>query len=170
MPFVSLHQLLPDLAERETRAMHMMDGGPEPARSYLFTELFCDEPGCDCRRVFIQVYSDERGVAQPRATISWGWEPDRFYREWARFPLDDRDLDELRGPGLVRMAPQSKESADLLARFRMLLNDPAYAERIVRHYRAFRELIGSGAPTGSSVNRAERRRRKKTARRARRKR
>lgn len=123
-------------------------------------ELFCDEKACDCRRVFVQVFSDEAGVRQPRATLSWGWEPDTFYRKWAGFRLDAADLEELRGPGLVRFAPQSEESAAILARFKTLLADKAYAQRLIRHYRLFREAVDRSPASEAdtpSLNRAQRR-------------
>ena len=143
MPYVQLHAVLPDLAKAETRSMTVMEGG-EPTGTYHLVEMFCDEPGCDCRRAFIQVFSEDTTVEQPRATISWGWESDDLYRRWASFPLDDDDLEELRGPALVRLNRQSEEAEELLERFRVVIADEAYAERIVRHYQAFRSTIPSG--------------------------
>jgi hypothetical protein len=136
-----MHARLPEVAESETRTLFLMKDG-EPERAYEFVELFCDERGCDCRRAWIQVFSDEPNVEQPRANISWGWEPAGFYRKWASFHLTADDLAELKGPGLVRMARQSEEAPDILARFReVVLADARYAARIVRHYKAFRALI-----------------------------
>ena len=140
MPFVPLDQLLPSVAREETRSMMMMEAG-EIVRSYLITELFCDEPSCDCRRAMFVVLSDEPGAQQPRATISWGWEPVRFYRDWASFPLSAEDIEELRGPALARLAPQSEEAEELLAQLRTILADERYADRVVRHYQAFRALV-----------------------------
>ena len=156
MPFVPFHNHAPELAKQETRSTIQMENG-EPVRTHLFTESFCNEAGCDCRRVYIQVISDEPGVAQPRATISWGWESDQFYCDWASFPLTRDDLAELRGPALVRLMTRSEEAEDLLAKFRMLLSDASYAARIVSHYETFRAGVPRAAAT-PSMNRAERRR------------
>jgi uncharacterized protein YecA (UPF0149 family) len=104
------------------------------------------------------VYSSEVDVAQPRANLSWGWEPASFYRAWAGFPLDDDDLAELKGPGLVRLSQQSAEASQLLETFRRLLDDASYAARIVEHYRAFRALVEPTAPpvrSGPRVGRNE---------------
>jgi hypothetical protein len=169
VPFVPFAEIFPDLAREETRSVLKHEDGVV-TRAHLFLELFCNERGCDCRRVFIQVRSDEPGAPQPRATLSWGWEPDSFYREWAKFPLSKEDLDELRGPGLARLAPQSEESEHLLDQFRLLLESEPYRARIVRHYAMFREQIeaGRGAEPDEPVgNRAERRRLAKLARRRR---
>ncbi|HJL15155.1 MAG TPA: hypothetical protein RMH99_05840 [Sandaracinaceae bacterium LLY-WYZ-13_1] len=80
MPFVPLHELLPDVAEAETRSITLLDEDGDSLGSDFFFEMFCDEPGCDCRRVFIHVASDDPSESQPRAALAWGWEPDEFYR------------------------------------------------------------------------------------------
>jgi len=165
MPFIPLFELLPEVARQETRSVMLVGEGAEPSRTYDFMALFCDAVGCDCRRAYVQVRSDEPGVSQPRATISWGWEPVRFYRDWASFPLDAADLEELRGPALVRMASQSEEAPELLDRFRMLLEDEAYAARIVRHYRMFRDEVEAGRGSSPACAGASRRQRRARAKR-----
>ncbi len=162
MPFISLESVLPEVARNETRSLQQFEKARE-VRAYWFFELYCDEPGCDCRRVMIHVVSDERGASQPRATLSWGWEPDDFYRKWAGFPLSEEDMEELRGPGLVRLAYQSEEAEELLEQFREMARDKKYANRIKRHYEEFRAHVEANPPQHPSGNRAERRaaRRKK---------
>ena len=139
MPFALLYSLLPEVAKAETRCV--LDR--EHNAGIAFREMFCDEPGCDCRRVLFQVTPVDDGD-NVLATISYGWEPDSFYREWAGFPLEDHDLEELRGPGLMRTTPQSEHAHDVLDICRELLTDDAYRERIVRHYRMFRRIVESG--------------------------
>jgi hypothetical protein len=144
MPFTPLAVVLPEIAERETRSITTLDQG-EIAFRHLFSESFCDEPGCDCRRVFIHVFSDDPARPKPRATISWGWEDAQFYHDWARFPLTDDDLEELKGPALARLQPQSEEAPELLESFRLLLQDPDYAARIEAHYELFRATVEAEA-------------------------
>ncbi len=176
MMFVPFADFFPDLAREETRSVTTYSAG-KIDESRLFLELFCNQGGCDCRRAFIQVHSDRRGARGPLTTISWGWEPDAFYRKWAKFPLSSADLDELRGPGLVRFARHSDDAQEILAQFRMLIANEAYASRIVRHYEMFRARVdGSEArgrapetdaapdPETTPMNRAERRRLAKLAR------
>lgn len=139
MPFSSFHERFPEVAEKETRMLRVVrdDGLVE---HFGFVELFCDERGCDCRRVFLQAVCPEMGRAT-LATISFGWEPDSFYRRWASFPLSDEDLRELKGPALVRLAPQSEDAEEMLEIFTEQLDDAAYVERIKRHYAMFRETV-----------------------------
>jgi hypothetical protein len=143
MPFVAFAEYFPDLARKETRAVMKYEDGAL-VESLLFVESFCNERSCDCRRVFINVYSDRPHARNPLSTISWGWEPDAFYRKWARFPLSKADLDELRGPGLVRLAKQHEDAEEMLEQFRTLIADEAYASRIVRHYEMFRAKVDGG--------------------------
>jgi hypothetical protein len=56
MPFQLFHDLFPEMAERETRSVIVPPGSPPsglPPGQYAFLEMFCNEKGCDCRRVFL---------------------------------------------------------------------------------------------------------------------
>lgn len=144
MPFAPLHELLPSVAREETRSVRIPPTGEDPGEELSFLELYCDEAGCDCRRVVFQVVSDRdrHGVL---AHISFGWEPSSFYRNWASFPLSAEDIEELKGPALMRLSVQSDRAADMVDYCRLLVADTAYVERIVRHYGMFRERVGARA-------------------------
>lgn len=144
MPFVELRALLPDLARRETRGLVKYDENGQVQDGLYFIEAFCNEPGCDCRRVVFQVY-DAHDPSGPIATLSYGWESEEFYRRWASFPLEPEDLEELRGPALMRLTPQSDRAEEALTALQTLLESEPYAKRIVEHYNAFRALIGAPA-------------------------
>jgi len=154
MAFRPLSEELPDLAEQETRTLFVLAGGPEdvlPEAGYTFVELYCDEPGCDCRRVFFYVESTLR--PGPEAVIAWGWESPAFYARW----LGDDDpeaLAEMTGPTLNLGSWQS-EWADLLVELvkNVLITDLAYAERIQEHYRLFRECIARSHPARNEAGR-----------------
>ncbi|MBI2920641.1 MAG: SEC-C domain-containing protein [Planctomycetes bacterium] len=139
MPFVPFHSRFPDVAERESRTVTVFDRDPLPQDTYVFAESYCDEERCDCRRVFLNVFS-KSGMAF-LATISWGWESREFYREWMHGAADEEDLDELQGPALVRMTAQSPLAPALLGIFQEVVLDDAYAARLKRHYRMFRESV-----------------------------
>jgi len=52
-----------------------------PVGEYGFMEFYCDEPGCDCRRVIIRVLRPDTGWNKPWATINYGWGNLDFYRK-----------------------------------------------------------------------------------------
>ena len=90
MPFVPFSDFYPDLAGREVRhATLSEDVEGLPADTYLMREMYCDDPGCDCRRVFFSVASLRSG--QRLAVISYGWESLDFYSRWLNGnPVDPR--------------------------------------------------------------------------------
>jgi hypothetical protein len=141
MPYSLFHSRFPDVAERETRTVIVIDSSDfnlPPAR-YSFLEMFCDEPGCDCRRVFFSVVSSLQKDIQ--AVIAWGWEDREFYVTWMGDD-DPRIINDLTGPALNLASPQSNIAPALLDLFsKVLLKDTAYVERIKRHYVMFRQKI-----------------------------
>jgi hypothetical protein len=161
MPYALFHNLFPELAERETRTVtviHRLRFNLPPAQ-YAFLEMFCDEPGCDCRRVFFSVLSSLHKEVQ--AVIAWGWEDKEFYAKW----MGDNDpivIDELKGPALNLASPQSNLAPALLNLFRkVLLQDTPYLERVKRHYAMFREKIDRNHKTTVQRNKGGKRKKKK---------
>ncbi|MDZ7579139.1 MAG: hypothetical protein U5R30_00550 [Deltaproteobacteria bacterium] len=128
MPYSLFHSRFPEVAERETRTITVIDPAHfnVPAAHYSFLEMFCDEPGCDCRRVFFSVVSSLQNDI--KAVIAWGWEEKDFYVEW----MGDNDphvIKDLMGPILNLTSPQSKLAPRLLKLFQeVLLKDDAYIE------------------------------------------
>ena len=145
MPFAPLYELCPDVAKRETRAITVTPAANSglPAGDYGFVEMYCNEPKCDCRRVFFSVLSSNTN--QIEAVIAWGWEDVAFYKRWLG-GLDPKMARDMQGPVLNFGSPQSKFAGALLdlAR-RTLLNDPTYVERIKTHYALFRSKVDGGA-------------------------
>src|ERR1022692_1671439 len=82
MPMTPFMERFPDVGARETRSATVTQRQDLPDGEYGFLELYCDEPGCDCRRVTICVLRPETGWSKIWATISYGWESVDFYREW----------------------------------------------------------------------------------------
>jgi hypothetical protein len=153
MAFEPFYDFFPDIAAEETRNITVLKSGDLPKGTYSFFESFCNDEACDCRRVFVTVYSKRRfgfrGSA-PLATISFGWEDESFYRKWASFPLSKEDLRELKGPALVsKMAPQSEYAPKLLEQFKILVRDRDYVDRIADHYRMFRKAVDERTPQRS---------------------
>jgi hypothetical protein len=139
------HERFLKVAKRETRTITVASWAniDLPPRDYTFLEMYCDEPGCDCRRVFINVLSSPHGDTV--AVIAYGWECPDYYAEWMGDD-DPRSIRDLKGPILNFCSPQSKHTPALLALFReVLLKDEEYMERVKRHYRMFREAIDGKA-------------------------
>ena len=72
MPFVELYVYFPEVAGRETRSITIPPGSgfDLPPDDYGFLELYCNERGCDCRRVLFYVVARSRAGVQ--AVIGWG--------------------------------------------------------------------------------------------------
>lgn len=144
MPYEPFDEYFRELAEAETRVITIPPGGSGglPADSYVFRELFCNERGCDCRRVFFSVISESQ--KRMEAIVAYGWETKAFYAKWMG-DADLANLVELQGPILNLGSPQSPLAPAILRLTEeVLLQDPAYVERIKRHYALFRQKIAGG--------------------------
>src|SRR5438045_9155529 len=87
LPFNSLY---PDVAKAETRSLTTRGYPGVPDDEYGLIEAYCPDPGCDCRRVMLNVVS--RRQQAHIATISYGFDrdhelagpfPDPLHRECA---------------------------------------------------------------------------------------
>ena len=134
-----------ETAEKETGTFTLFDESAFdlPPAQYSFLEMFCDEPGCDCRRVLFAVASSlEKDV---QAVIAWGWEDRNYYVEWAGDD-DPKIIDEFMGPVLNRESPQSENAPALLKLFKeVLLDDSNFIEKVKRHYDMFRTGVENRA-------------------------
>lgn len=159
MPMIPFMERFPEVGARETRSVTVPRRQDLPEGEYGFVELYCDEPGCDCRRVIIDVLRPETGWSKVWATIGYGWESLDFYRKWG---AADSDPIEMKGPYLDPFNPQSKYSSALLDLFRFLIQSPDYVERLQRHYQMFRRSVDKGDTRSISqdINRIGNRRRR----------
>ena len=106
-----------------------------PDGEYGFIEFYCNDPGCDCRRVVINVVCSTTG-AKTWASINYGWESLDFYERW----MGDKELArDCQGASLEPFNQQSPYSRTLLELFKKVcLSDRAYVERLKRHYDLFK--------------------------------
>lgn len=143
MPFQMFHDRCPDVAFREVRSITIRNNPDYPLLSdeYAFLEMYCNEKGCDCRRVYFSVVAK----SNPRcvlAMICWGWESLEFYSKWGSFPKTKKDVKMMKGPILAPMSEQSALAPELLKLAKeLLLSSPEYVERIKQHYALFRKTI-----------------------------
>ncbi len=129
-----------DIAAKETRVLTILQPGDLPVGQYAFIELYCDDPGCDCRRVLIQVVVGE-DPSKVLATLNYGWESLAFYEGWVR---NKAFAKECVGVSIDRLGPQSQYSRVFQQVFEWMLKDDAYNERLKRHYRMVKELQRAG--------------------------
>ncbi|NEW81742.1 MAG: hypothetical protein GZ094_05200 [Mariniphaga sp.] len=138
MPYLPFHNICPSTAEKETRVITLQQNDNEfhlPQGDYVFIELFCDE--CDCRRVFLQVFMNQKIVA----TIAYGWEKLSFYKK-AFKGFNEKDIKEVKGPTLDSFLYQSDTSDRVLKMFyKILFSDKVYLDRIEKHYDQFKKAL-----------------------------
>jgi hypothetical protein len=140
MPYTSFHLYFREIAEKETRTVTILrEDNIVPKGSYGLIEMYCDDINCDCQRVFLEVYDWERRKSM--AFIAYGWESKEFYRRWLRMD-NPTAIRELQGPILNPGSPQSKYAPAFLKIVKdVVLSDPAYIERLKRHYQIFKEKV-----------------------------
>lgn len=149
MSYEPFFDRFPEIAEKETRTIVAVNDPDLPPGEYGLVEAYCNEPNCDCRRVFFNVYDWQK--QNLLAVIAYGWENRRFYVDW--FGEDDpRVIPDLMGPVLNLGSPQSELAPVLLEKVKYILQDQRYMARIKRHYRMFRETVGDQRSVQASLS------------------
>ena len=132
MTLALFDELFPDLARSESRAITVMQHDALLPGSYLLREAYCVEPGCDCRRVLLQIWHVER--KRQVATLNYAFEPPKP-------PFEDE--------GQLFVDPVNPQSAfsDALHDFveNMLATDSGYRARLHRHYEMWKEAAHAAA-------------------------
>ncbi len=124
MSLSDFYRAFPKLAASElcTIAVAPNSDSTVPADRYAFLELYCDERGCDCRRVTVAAFAERQG--ETVAYISLGFD----------------SADDMAGPFLDRLNPQAAYAPELLRIFIDMINsDPGYLARLQRHYVLYKE-------------------------------
>ena len=140
MFFVPFHEYFPDVSKGETRELYIKkQPGTKLLGGYGLLEMYCKDPDCDCRRVILNVVSEKE--LNTVAYINFGWESMAFYRKW--YGKDDVEtIEELKGPSLNALSPQSKYAPELLQFIKeFVLKDKNYVNRLKRHYKMFKEKM-----------------------------
>jgi len=136
MNLIPFYELFPQVAEKETRVLTTYGRSKLPADTYGLLEFYCPDPDCDCRRVMLNVVSEkhlERGFL---ACVSYGFDPD----------------DEMAGPFLDPLNPQSYYAETLLEYVEFILSDADYVARLETHYAMVKEAAAD--PTHPAYRRA----------------
>jgi hypothetical protein len=134
--------LFPPRSPVETRllfARRSADGIPDG--DYRFVEFYCDEPGCDCRRVVVQVWDQENRTL---AAFSFGWESPEYYARW----LKSDDVQMAREMASVTRGftgPRSRSEDAFFAEFKKAVGEPSYVAKLRKHYEQFRAAVAANA-------------------------
>jgi len=152
MPYVPMYELLPEIAMAETRTITVFKGSAfsVPAGDYGLLEMYCNDEGCDCRRVFISVISSV--TKDIVAVITFGWESKAFYAKWfyggisvKLSELGEFDRQAVKDMHGIHLSNSSRQSEIAPAVLQMVtecaLRDSAYVDRIKRHYKLFRAKV-----------------------------
>jgi hypothetical protein len=141
---VPFTRLFPELGHKETRVVVLLDEGDPVKGRYAFLENYCDKPACDCRRVILCVIN-EAVPNEILASINFGWENPEYYAKWMGSKEDARVM---AGATLDPLLPQSSQAKLFRELFTdVVLRDPAYVERLKRHYAMFKAALPPPSPT-----------------------
>jgi hypothetical protein len=139
MFFAPFYNDFPEIAEKETRRIHVLNNPDLPDGEYSLLEAYCDKPGCDCRRVFFNVINMNTG--ELKAVIAYGWESTNFYADWMGFNIS-YIIKAMQGPILSLSSPQSEIAPALLKIVKnVVLKDINYVNRLKIHYKMYKDLI-----------------------------
>jgi len=128
MAMTPFHMLFPMVAMKETRALKPDPGKGIPDRLYAFEETYCDDPGCDCRRVIIRVIDTETN--QLVAAINHGFEPPR--------PPLHHDPQTFLDPLYL----QFEHARWFLECFQeVIVDDPSFRKQLERHYTMWKRVV-----------------------------
>ncbi len=117
------------IAKNETRSVTFFTAQRNlPPDQYVFMELYCTEPGCDCRNVVLNVVGRSQGHL---ATINHALDPDGF----KDVGMPQTFLDPLN--------KQSHYSDALLKLFKEAVLDEFYAERLESHLQLMKKKFSA---------------------------
>jgi hypothetical protein len=139
MIFAHFETPCPEVGSKERYVLSVPEGITTSGRpmSIALFDYYCPLPDCDCRRVKVK-FSDlatEPG-APPVASILYGWEPMRFYRDLD----DDPKLCASLVNGMLdpyeELGPDSRK---ILRFFHCLARKEPLVSLLPRHYRLFKQ-------------------------------
>jgi len=158
MPLTPFHGRFRDLAFHEMRTVALRGHRTIPDGHYGFLECYCNERGCDCRRVLLHVIRSD-SADRVWASVNFRWESPGFYRHW--MPGDSSEVEGMAGATLDPLNPQTERAPALLTLFReVCAADPAYVRRLENHYRLFKDEVRKEAAKSRPRPMAKARRRR----------
>lgn len=137
LPLLSFDALFPEQAHLDKCLLVLSDvEPPELAGSYNVSDLYCQDPSCNCQKVSLVVFDDKGKI---HATIAYGWKSKTFYRKWG---LDVEVIPSLTQGFLDPWAQQTPNANLFLKAFWCTAkNNPRFISRIKRRYALFKKTI-----------------------------
>jgi hypothetical protein len=154
MAMYGYFDVFPEKWATEVRTATLVgDGTDDPlcTGTFLFSEYFCTDLTCDCRRVLIKVFHAISHDVPPVevASISYCWDPSALETLTLLAPGKSNPfLDPFH-----RQAPYASALLEFWSE--MVKDDRAYAARLQRHYDEIRAQIGRAGDEGDG-NRKQR--------------
>lgn len=135
---IPFHSRCAQEAARETFGFVIQPGGALPPGKYALVEWYCEDPGCDCRRAFLQVvpYGQSGPVL---ASINFGWESRAFYKR--RMPYDPAAPREITEGSLDPINEQSPLAPAVLKLFQQIVTEGEIAAFLKRRHEMFRATL-----------------------------
>ena len=107
-----------------------------PDGEYVFVDMYCTDPSCDCRKTMVQVLHNGKHVA----TINYGWESPSFYRRWMGCEADEPDMPQMHGASIDITSPNLVPPQAMLSLFNALLNE-RWIGMFRKHYKAVKAAL-----------------------------
>ena len=111
-----------------------------PDGEYSFIDMYCADPGCDCRKTMIQVMHNGKFVS----VINYGWEPDTFYKNWMGSSAEGSPMPQMHGASIDITSPDLVNRKGMLSLFNALLND-IWIEKFKQHYDKVKSVMAKRA-------------------------
>ncbi len=118
----------------QVRTVTIADSPQLPDGDYRFTDMYCTDPSCDCRKTIIQVFHNGAFVA----TINYGWESPSFYRKWLGGECRDEIVAQMHGASIDISSPNRVSPKGILGLFNTLL-DEKWVQIFKKHYKAVKK-------------------------------
>lgn len=134
MEFIAAGEIIGDL--HQVRSVQIERSPQLPDGEYSFIDMYCSDPGCDCRKTMIQVLHNGKHVS----TINYGWEPAEFYEKWMESSKEDTPFPSMAGASIDITSPNRVNEEGVIGLFYALLND-TWIAKFKNHYRAVKMAV-----------------------------
>jgi hypothetical protein len=122
----------------QVRSVRIAQSPQLPDGEYSFIDMYCSDPGCDCRKTMIQVMHNGRLVS----IINYGWESSAFYKKWMGSSAEDNLFPAMHGASIDITSPNLVSGEGVLGLFNALLND-MWVAKFKHHYKEVKAAVSN---------------------------